>query len=150
MIVTILGRVVALMTANDITAGQYTFGLGTRSYFNAIGEQTKFPIVALLTPIANTIKLNQSGFKQRTYPVKLFILFKSELNWTPLEHDQKAIQKARLAVNNLINILEDDELVEKVDQTANELEFINVFDINASGILLDLKITTRNTNSICT
>lgn len=151
MIRTVINTCIGRMTANGKTAGFYkSIAAGYKSEINAVLDHKKLPLVALVAPIVFKIRMNQSGYKPRTYPIQLWIIYKSEPTWTDAEHDQKAIQLAQLAADNLLNILEKHEQVESVKPDVDGIEFTNQFDCNTSGVIINLTVTLRNTNSICT
>lgn len=147
-IITVIDSVVSQMDAGGKT---YVCQIGTKSFLNALSTYTQYPAVGIAMPIVSKLTINQSGFKSRTYPLVLFFMFKSEIGeWTHLQHEQQAIDPARVAVDNFLNILEKHPDVDSVDMQADELEFLNLWDANTSGIILNVKIKLRNNNTICT
>lgn len=149
MIISIIQSVVSQMKHNDVSLPDLV--VGGKSFQNAIADNKNFKngFVTLVTPIASTGRNERSGYKPRKFPLEMMFLFKSQLDWTPLQHDQNCIQPARVLVDQFIERLTQSEYVDEVDQNFSELDVINVFDVNASGIILKLTVKPYNRKSIC-
>lgn len=149
MIISIIQSVVSQMKYNDVSLPDLV--VGGKSFQNAISDNKNFSngFITLVTPIASTGRNEKSGYKPRKFPLEMMFLFKSKLDWTPLQHDQNCIQPARVLVDQFIERLSQSEYVDELDQAFSELEVINVFDVNASGIILKVTIKPFNVKSIC-
>ncbi len=151
MITTIVKNIVeAMQTGSEPYTTTYRFVLGTKSWLNSIADEKEFPAIAIVTPIVDKGKNTASGYKPRKYPLKMLFIFKSELDWSAEQHDQNCIQPARIAVDKFIDDISQNEFVDKVGEDFEEIEVINAFNVNVSGVWLSLDITLKNTNSICT
>lgn len=137
------------MKYNDISLPDLV--VGSKSFQNAMADNKNFKdgFVTLVTPIARNGRNEKSGYKSRKYPLELMFLFKSQLDWTPLEHDTKCIIPATELVDQFIERLTQNPNIDEVELNFSELEVINVFDVNASGIILKLTVKPYNIKSIC-
>lgn len=137
-----------------VGGGPLPFSHGAKSWMNAIGDNAVYPLAHLDTPLTSQIMLAQSGYIGRFFPVKIFFMWKSELDWTPIQHNDNAIAPARLAVNDFIAKCESlvdengDRIIDEI-KDASELEFMNLFDVGTSGIILSISIKPRNYSSVC-
>lgn len=149
MIISIIQNVVSQMKYNDVSLPPLV--VGSKSFQNAVSDNKNFKngFITLVTPIASTGRNEKSGYKPRKFPLELMFLFKSQLDWTPLQHDQICIIPARNLVDQFIERLTQSTDIDEVDQNFSELEVINVFDVNASGIILKLTVKPHNRKSIC-
>lgn len=152
MIITALTTTVAAL---NLTPALPALSHGSRSWSNYIADDKLHKFVHLDSPIADNIDLLQSGAIIRNYPVVLLFLWKSEIDWTPQQHDVKCIQPARLAVNKFLSLCQTitdstgEKLFDEV-KDAKEMEIINIFDANFSGIMLSVTLKPRYFTSICT
>lgn len=124
------------------------FYFGRDDFQNLIADEQTLPAIYLDQPITNDYNLNQSGYMSATYPVKLLFLYKSELDYTPTQHDTNCIQPAEAKIREFINRA---ELVASIDSLTSikSYEFINLFDCNVSGKGLDVTIQVNNSYSTC-
>lgn len=124
------------------------FYFGRDDFQNLIADEQTLPAIYLDQPITNDYNLNQSGYMSATYPIKLLFLYKSELDYTPTQHDTNCIQPAESKIREFINRI---QLNDSVDSVSNlkAYEFINLFDCNVSGKGLDITIQINNTYSTC-
>jgi hypothetical protein len=75
-------------------------------------------------------------------------MYKSELDWTPEQHDTNCIQLAEEKIREFLVYCQDNDNIEEITNI-NGLEFINLFDTNVSGKILNLTIKLHNTYSVC-
>jgi hypothetical protein len=148
MIITVCTSVVAQMKYNGKNIPQLLYG--QKSFQNKILDEQSFvdSVLFLDSPIQANVLMSQSGLIEREYPIRVYFMFKSQPDWSPLEHDQNCIQHARLLVNQFITRLQENENVQTV-RNASEIEFINLFDVNVSGIVLSLTVKLNYTNTLC-
>lgn len=125
-----------------------TFRYGWKSFQNLKADkETVFPLHYLDTPIRSTIALKQSGLLERAYPITIFFGAKSKLDNTPEQHDiiiqlmyaesTKFIQEAQK--NKKLHFVRD----------ARETEVINIFDLNLSGIILEVLFIPFPNDNFC-
>ena len=143
-----------------ITSSPFTYGYGDKGWQNLDADELEFtaPVevdevlnkghVYLDMPITNKIIIEAGGAKVRAYNLNMIFMFKSNIDWTPQEHEQ-LIKFARSGVMNFINLLDADNRIIKELSEINELEFMNMFDVNSTGIALTLKLTPKNFDSFC-
>jgi len=140
MIISIVNEIVTDMSL--------PFYHGTTQFQNLIADEQTLPAIYLDQPITANYNLSQSGYTSATYPINVLFLFKSELDWTPEQHDTNCIQLAELKIREFINRC---ELHSGIDLITNisSTEFINLFDCNVSGKTLSITIQLNNTYSTC-
>lgn len=144
--ITILTDIFATMSVDGKPIPELS--VGQQSWLNAIGDNAKYPLPHLDTPLVADLDLQLSGGVARAYPVKIFFMWKSQPDWTPKQHNELAIKPARLAITQFIARLESSPLIDSI-KNAKELEFMNLFDVNTSGIILSITIKPRNTDPVC-
>jgi hypothetical protein len=125
----------------------YDFGRGERDWQNFISDNQINPAVYLDDPISFNFVSSTTGAITRTYDLKLVIFHKSQLDWTPEQHDE-VVELAEIEARKLIILINDSDSV-KDFISPNCLQFHNLFDSNVSGVFLTGKITFRENSSIC-
>jgi hypothetical protein len=125
----------------------YDFGRGERDWQNFISDNQINPAVYLDDPISFNFVSSTSGAITRTYDLKLVIFHKSQLDWTPEQHDE-VVELAEIEARKLIILINNSDSV-KDFISPNCLQFHNLFDSNVSGVFLTGKITFRENSSIC-
>jgi len=121
---------------------------GTAQFQNLIADEQTLPAIYLDQPITANYNLSQSGYTSATYPINVLFLFKSELDWTPEQHDTNCIQLAELKIREFINRCELHSGIDLITSISST-EFINLFDCNVSGKTLSITIQLNNTYSTC-
>lgn len=125
----------------------YDFGRGERDWQNFISDNQINPAVYLDDPISFNFVSSTTGAITRTYDLKLVIFHKSQLDWTPEQHDE-VVELAEIEARELIILINNSDSV-KDFISPNCLQFHNLFDSNVSGVFLTGKITFRENSSIC-
>lgn len=125
----------------------YDFGRGERQWQNFISDNQVNPAVYLDDPIGYSFATTRSGGINPIYDLKLIIFHKSQLDWTPEQHDS-VVELASQEARKLVILINNSESVENLMNT-QVLEFHNLFDSNVSGVFLTGKITFRENTSIC-
>lgn len=121
---------------------------GSSDFQNLIADEQILPALYLDQPITNNYNLSESGYVSATYPVKLMFLYKSELDWTPSQHDVNCMQPADIKIREFINRCQSNSSIDLISDISG-YEFINLFDCNVSGKGLDITIQMNNNSSIC-
>jgi hypothetical protein len=150
MIISIVKSIVEQMNSNGITFG---FGHGATYWANLLEDEFNFrefkALIYLDQPIENDYLLTAGGYIGEFYPITLFFMFKSELEWLPTEHDTECIEPANDAIRQFISICQSrSDLVDEV-KDASGLEFINLLDVNVSGKTLKVTLKPRINKSVC-
>lgn len=125
----------------------YDFGRGERQWQNFLSDNQVNPAVYLDDPIGYTFATTRSGGINPIYDLKLIIFHKSQLDWTPEQHDS-VVELASQEARKLVILINNSESVENL-MNVQILEFHNLFDSNVSGVFLTGKITFRENASIC-
>ena len=123
---------------------------GLKSWQNLIADDESFdtaPAVYLEEPIISYDDIKQSGYIEESYPLKLIFIDKSEPDWTPAEH-QVLIAKMRTLRRQFLNKLQQQDSIRHVADSKTT-DFMNLFDANVSGVLLEVTIYLYNTESSC-
>jgi len=150
MIISIVEQLVNQLNVNGVTFG---FGHGASYWANLLNDEFDFgefqAIVYLDQPITTEYQLTAGGYIGEFYPITLFFMFKSELEWLPAEHDSECIEPANNSIRQFLSICQSrTDLIDEVsDPTA--LEFINLLDVNVSGKSLSVKLKPRINSGVC-
>ncbi len=150
MIVSIVETLVNQLNVNGITFG---FGHGAQYWANLLEDEFDFGefqgLIYLDQPITTEYQLTAGGYIGEFYPITLFFMLKSELEWLPTEHDTECIEPANNAIRQFISICQSrNDLIDEVSDPS-ALEFINLLDVNVSGKSLTIKLKPRINNSVC-
>jgi hypothetical protein len=125
----------------------YNFGRGERDWQNFIADYEIAPSVYLDEPISSTFEVTKSGAIQEVFDLKLVIMRKSQLDWTPEQHGE-VIELARQEARKLTILLNNSDVV-KSFTNPKVLEFINLFDSNVSGVFFTAQISFYDNDSVC-
>ena len=148
LIETIIGLLTG-RTVEDVRVPPF-FYHGLKSWQNLVADDQVFdtaPAVYLEEPIISYDDIKQSGYIEESYPLKLLFIDKSEPDWTPTEH-QVVIAKMRTLRREFLNKLQQQDTVRHVADSKTT-DFMNLFDANVSGVLLEVTIYLYNTESSC-
>ena len=150
MIVSIVETLVNQLNVNGITFG---FGHGAQYWASLLEDEFDFGefqgLIYLDQPITTEYQLTAGGYIGEFYPITLFFMLKSELEWLPTEHDTECIEPANNAIRQFISICQSrNDLIDEVSDPS-ALEFINLLDVNVSGKSLTIKLKPRINNSVC-
>ena len=131
----------------SVAGDSFRFYHGDKGFQNLESDEKNYPAVYLDEPIQNEDIIVMGGAIYEKYMLVLVIPYLSDLEWTPEQHDV-VIQKARLAKNQLLSKLNSDPRIKEISNIKT-LEFINMFDVNCSGVTLSLYLTPQINNSVC-
>lgn len=151
MIISIVEALVNQLNVGGVTFG---FGHGAQYWSNLLEDEFDFgnfkALVYLDQPIENEYQLTAGGFIGEFYPITLFFMYKSELEWLPAEHDLYCIDPANNAVRQFISLCQSrTDLIDSI-KDASGLEFINLLDVNVSGKSLNITLKPRVYPGVCT
>lgn len=150
MIISIIEQLVAQLDVNGVT---YDFNHGASHWANLLNDEFEFSdskgIVFLDQPITTEYQVTAGGYIGEFYPVTLFFMLKSEMDYTPQEHEVNCIEPANNAVRQFISICQDrNDLIDEVS-SPTALEFINLLDVNVSGKSLSIRLKPRINTGVC-
>lgn len=147
MIISIIDSIVTTMNA-DPRNDDFCFGHGQQYFSNILNDEKTFPCIFLDQPIENDYQLNQGGYIGETYTIKIFFMYKSELDWLPTDHDVNCIQPANQAIRDFISTCQASTLIDSIS-TASAIEYINLLDVNVSGKILTVTIVPTINKEVC-
>jgi len=149
-IVTIVEEIVSVLTvAGSSPAVAPSFEHGDRYFQNLVSDEIIGEVVFLDENLSSDDTLTKGGYLEESYPVVLLFLQKSELDWTPDQH-QVAIQRQREQRRKFLNRLQN-----RVNVDVRRIESIrtdnvtNLFDVNLTGVMLSLRIVPLNDYGAC-
>lgn len=150
MIISIVEQLVAQLNVDGVT---YDFNHGALHWANLLNDEFEFSdskgIVFLDQPITTEYQLTAGGYIGEFYPITLFFILKSELEYTPQDHELNCIEPANNAIRQFISICQSrDDLIDEIS-TPTALEFTNLLDVNVSGKSLSIKIKPRINTGVC-
>jgi len=136
-------QIVALVFAGLTDPANHTFRIGWKTFQNfKADEEAVFPLRYLDTPIVGNDSLKQSGLIETDFPLTIGFLDKTKLDATPEEHDV-IIQEQRRQSTIFITACQNSSLIHFV-KTVKRTEIVNIFDLNLSGIILEITLTPFN------
>jgi len=125
-----------------------TFRFGWKSFLNLkADEEGAFPLRYLDAPIISDDSVKQSGLVESDYPLTIAFLDKSELDFTPEQHE-KIVSVQRAQSRKFITRIQNDERIHFVKKVKTT-EVINVFDINLTGVVLEITVTPFSLDEVC-
>jgi len=131
----------------NVDGESFSFEYGDKGFQNLMSDEELFPAVYLLTPLTSDDEITSSGAIFEKYPIVLIFMYKSEMDFTPRQHEV-LIQKSRIAKNQFLSSLTRDTRIKK-HEVAKTLEFENEFDVNTSGVSFSIFITPQQQQSVC-
>lgn len=147
MIISVLNTIVGDMNSGGKS---YHFDYGQEGFLNLIEDEAEFPGVLYNTRSVFDLFANQTGYISETYKPNMFFLFKSELEWTPEQHDVNCIQPAIKAAKEFVTRCQNaNDLINSIVISPGAREHINLLDANASGIEINFEIQLKIEASIC-
>lgn len=144
------------ITAAINTGDTFYFYYGEKGWQNLIADDVVYPVVFI--DFINKVDYNMpsGGYIGETYPVTIYFGYKSELDWTTLQHETE-IAKANSACRNFLSQLQNYKDVNgnKIIDTMQIVSADRVIlrpneDVGTSGILLQLNVKPNINLSVCT
>ena len=141
--ISIIRAIVAALT------GPPEFYHGTSQWQNLDADKAELSngIVYLDEPLRSRDDVKQGGYMEETYPLSLLFLKKSELKWTPAEH-QVVIAEMRTLRREFINALQSHASIRRIGDPITT-DVTNVLDANLSGVFVEIDVTPFNTEAAC-
>ena len=146
MILPIIKSLVLALNANN---DSFEFSFGPEAWNNLLADESVFPKVHLDSPLITKYLPAQGGYIGEKYPIKLFFMYKSQLEWLPEEHEKEAVDKANTAIRQFITRCQDSPLIDEIEIGQDAVEFINLLDVNVSGKLLFITLKPNINLSVC-
>lgn len=131
------------------------FIYGLKGWQNLKADKTAtFPVAFLDEPISSSDSFGQGGAVDIKYNLQMAFLTKSQLNWTPEQHDV-AIQQMRelrrefiLRLKKVSDPSTNEHLFRSVDNVST-LNAMNIFDVNMTGVIVTFQLTPMSGDGIC-
>ena len=144
-----LKTIVGAMTSNNDT---FKAIFGTNSWQNVLIDEAMFPIVAFDLPTVNYI-LPKSSYIGETYPITIFVAYKSELDWDGEQHEV-VLELANTAMREMISRLQTYRDADG-NSLINTISFVSasrvrcVFDVCCTGIMAQFVIEPYINLPVC-
>ena len=127
----------------------FSFLDGSKEFINLAIDEISFPVVCFPDPKRSNGFRSQGGYIAHSYPIVLIFADKSELDWTPDQH-QEVVAVMRKSCDEFVARLEGDTAnIRSVAKNLVVDEFINLFDVNMTGVMLTITVEAVNVNNIC-
>lgn len=140
---------------SKINTDTFSFYYGELGWQNLTSEDATFPLVSIDFIRKVNLGLPKSGYIGETYPLSIYFGYKSELDWTTLQHET-VIDKALSAARNFISQLQNYKDANR-NKIFNSIEFVSADrvilrpsdDVGTSGILLLLNVLPAIDLPVC-
>lgn len=146
-IVTLIVQEVAKLTSG------FSFFHGEKEFAN-LEDNRNLPAVYLDEPVISEDTLKQNGQIIPTYSVRLIFGAQSDLSWDYAKHYSDCITNMRAEARQLIiqldNVKDADgvALIESITNIRRS-NFINLFDANISGCILEMNVVPLVSDPVC-
>lgn len=134
-------------------APEVTFGYGEREWQNLLADKDNFPVVYLDEPVFSEDKILAGGVIDVNYRISMVFLDQTALDWTPEQHDEVISRMRTLARQFVIKLSESKDIYERRIMKSvtgiRRTNIKNIFDLNASGCVLEFTFTPLGGDSIC-
>lgn len=146
---TTLDAIAEQMTAND---DKFFPIYGTNSWQNLEIDEANFPVLCYDLPEVN-YQIPKTGFIGETYPLTIYIAYKSELDWTGAQHEE-VIEKANVAMREWISRMQTAKDA-KGNRTIEITKILSakrvrcVFNVCSSGIMMICEVKPTINASVC-
>jgi hypothetical protein len=148
MIVQIVKDIAEALPVTESPNTFATFKHGEKEFQNYVADELEGVLIFLDEPITSNDQVKQSGYIEEEYPISMIFGDKTELDWTPEQH-QEAILRMRSLSKRFINRLVGSPLIRVVRPTVARIDFKNLFDVNISGVILRITVVPLNEDSAC-
>ena len=132
--------------ASDLSMGYYK---GDEAYNNFIADDATFPAIFVDMPVRTYIIVRQSG--QIDVRVVADILFSNKTTDMDDTSDQQVIITDAMfsKVLQFLDRLQNESIVWEILEGSYTDDFLNIFDMNISGVMLHLEFLVHNPRSVC-
>lgn len=145
MIQQIISDVVSMLRVGESNIAP-TFIHGWKGWQNLVADEITNEVVFLDEPVQSNDSFS-GNYLEESYVISLVFLSKNELDDSP-EQILPIVDSQRIQRNKFIYLLKKNEKVRNI-ASIRTTDLFNVFDVNLSGVKLDLTVTLFNDNSIC-
>jgi len=145
MIQQIISEIVSQLQVEGSTDSP-TFIHGWKGWQNLVADEIKNNIVFLDEPITSNDTIS-GAYLQETYSLTLAFLEKNELDDTP-DIILPVVDRQRIQRNKFVYLLRKNENIRGVEGIRTT-DLFNVFDVNLSGVSLNITVTIINNTPIC-
>lgn len=132
-----------------MTTDGFGFYYGSKPDQNFEADEFNYPMVFMDSPVRSKILNRQSGVRDHQIQITLFIAYKKDLDETEPNRFENIKKIAWQAAREFILRLRRFENVKEIVSENNE-DADNVFDINLSGVLVDVTFLYRDAGETCT
>jgi hypothetical protein len=151
MIVSLIRGIIEELPVEEDGSVYPIFLHGEKEIQNAISDEidleAKEAAVYLDEPIRSNDNITKGGYIEETYPIEMLFVKKSQLDWTPEQH-QVVILEMRDLRRRFLNRLASNSNVRSVSGVTT-IDIKNIFNVNLSGVILRLTVVPFNSNSAC-
>jgi hypothetical protein len=148
MIVQIVKDIAEALPVTESPNTFATFKHGEKDFQNYVADELQGVIIFLDEPITSNDQVKKSGYIEEEYPISMIFGDKTELDWTPEQH-QETIIRMRALAKRFINRLVGSPLIRNVRPSITRVDFVNLFDVNISGVILRITVVPLNEDSAC-
>jgi hypothetical protein len=148
MIVQIVKDIAEALPVTESPNTFATFKHGEKDFQNYVADELQGVIIFLDEPITSNDQVKKSGYIEEEYPISMIFGDKTELDWTPEQH-QETIIRMRALAKRFINRLVGSPLIMNVRPSITRVDFVNLFDVNISGVILRITVVPLNEDSAC-
>ena len=135
-------------TVQDEDGNLPNFYYGPRSFQNMQEGDTFEWLLYLDAPLNAPAVATQTGFIEEEYRLVFLLLYKSALDWSYAEH-QTLIDKARYNYKRLVAKLKAHDRIPSVNKNIDTTDMINLFDVNLTGVMVEIRCTPNNPVKNC-
>jgi hypothetical protein len=148
MIVQIVKDIAEALPVTESPNTFATFKHGEKEFQNYIADELEGVLIFLDEPITSNDSIKKGGYIEEEYPISMIFADKTELDWTPEQH-QEVILEMRALAKRFINRLVSSQLIRRVNPVVTRVDFKNLFNSNISGVILSFTIVPFNDDSAC-
>jgi hypothetical protein len=148
MIVQIVKDIAEALPVTESPNTFATFKHGEKEFQNYIADELEGVLIFLDEPITSNDSIKKGGYIEEEYPISMIFADKTELDWTPEQH-QEVILEMRALAKRFINRLVSSQLIRRVNPVVTRVDFKNLFNSNISGVILRITIVPFNDDSAC-
>lgn len=148
MIVGIIRDIVEALPVNESPLIYPAFMHGERDIQNAIADEVESEVMVFLDePITSNDIIKQGGYIEEQYPITMLFAKRSELDYTPEQH-QELIIEMRYLSKRFLNRITSNQGIRSVS-SVSRVDIKNIFDVNLTGVVLRITVVPFNSDSAC-
>jgi hypothetical protein len=150
MIVALIKQIAEGLPVSESPNVYPTFIHGEREIQIYLADEILGVTISLDEPIISNDIIKQGGYIEEEYPIIMMFTDKTELDYTPEQH-QTVILQMRALSKRFLNRLLSSTYGENVREVklVSRTDIKNVFDTNKSGVILRLTVVPFNSDTAC-